>query len=504
MIYNRKENPFRALTTKYQYWISALFLLTVVFYLLSCRKLTEARPPVTSLSQLNVYKSDVSAISVLTGLYQQVSQETFFSGSSSISLITGFGADEFTLSSAVSNTDPKYFHYVDSLVSNINVTRGLNYWGKFYNYIFVCNAAIEGLSTSTTLSTSVKQQLLGEAKFMRAFCYFYLVNLYGDVPLALSTFWEANSRLSRSSKQLVYEQIIKDLQNAQELLSSDYLDANLQVYSVNQLEKVRPSKWAAIALLARVYLYTEQWSNAEMTATLVINHTFGLPLLTNAFLKNSQEAIWQLQPILSGRNTRDAELFLLPVTGPNSNFPAYLSPYLLAAFEGGDQRRYNRNWVDSVKVGSTTYYFPYKYKAGINSGITTIGQLSEYVMVLRLAEQYLIRAEARSRLDNLSGGVSDLNVIRSRAFISNGNYSGIIEKNAILTAILHERQVEFFSEWGHRWFDLKRTGKIDSIMTIVRPTKANGAPWESYMQLFPVPFSDIQANNNLQQNPGYN
>ena len=176
-------------------------------------------------------------------------------------------------------------------------------------------------------------------------------------------------------------------------------------------------------------------------------------------------------------------------------YPVYLSPSLLNSFETGDQRRIN--WVDSVTVSGITYYFPYKYKSA-----TQGAPLTEYLMVLRLAEQYLIRAEAEAQLGNGNGVINDLNMIRTRAGLA--GYAGATDKASLLTAILHERQVELFTELGHRWLDLKRTGNIDAVMQSVTPLKANGSPWQSYQQLYPVWLQDIQRDNNLVQNPGYN
>ncbi len=119
-------------------------------------------------------------------------------------------------------------------------------------------------------------------------------------------------------------------------------------------------------------------------------------------------------------------------------------------------------------------------------------------MVLRLAEQYLIRAEARAETGDLTGALDDLNVIRSRAGLANSTAS---TQEEILAAILHERQTELFTEWGHRWLDLKRTGNVDDVMPTVAAEK--GGSWETTDQFYPVPLSEIDRNPNLTQTPGY-
>jgi hypothetical protein len=124
-------------------------------------------------------------------------------------------------------------------------------------------------------------------------------------------------------------------------------------------------------------------------------------------------------------------------------------------------------------------------------------------MVLRLGEQYLIRSEARAMQGFLVGNNSactDLNVIRHRAGLENVN---LIDQASVIKAIQKERQVELFSEWGHRWLDMKRIKTIDSVMNNVCPKK--GGVWVPYKVLFPLPVYDIKRNPNLRghQNPGY-
>src|SRR5690606_29156305 len=139
---------------------------------------------------------------------------------------------------------------------------------------------------------------------------------------------------------------------------------------------------------------------------------------------------------------------------------------------------------------------------GENSAVTSVESLAEYSMMLRLGEQYLIRAEARAKQGNLASAISDLDAIRDRAGLPLiADINPAISQNALLDLILHEREVELFSEWGHRWFDLIRAGHADERMVIVTPSK--GGTWEITDQLLPIPYNEILLNVNLIQNPGY-
>lgn len=453
----------------------------------SCKKLVDIPSPTDQIVDNNVFSNEETAIAVLTGLYTSMSSDGNFTGPISISSLTGLSADELKLHNAADI--PYLNYYQNSLSANADI--GAEFWSPLYNYIFKCNAAEEGLIATEQLTQAIKRQLLGEVKFMRAFYYFYLVNLFGDVPLATTTNYKVNTLLHRMPKMEVYQKIIADLKEAQNLLSEEYLDGTLHLYT----ERLRPTKWAATALLSRVYLYIGDYINAEAEATAVISNSslYNLGLLEDAFKINSPEAIWQLQPVIIGHNTEDSWTFIIPPTGPDQEHPVYISPQLLNSFETGDQRR--NEWVGSIEITGTIYYYPLKYKSA-----TLDEPLTEYLMVLRLGEQFLIRAEARAQQNNIHGSQSDLNAIRTRAHLPNTNAA---DKASLLIAIQNERRVELFTEWGHRWLDLKRTNSIDAVMSIVTPQKNNGAAWQSYQQLYPLPLSDIESAPNLTQNPGY-
>jgi starch-binding outer membrane protein, SusD/RagB family len=499
-----KPNDKNSGNKKIQMFMFLLFLLNI--FQISCKKLAETPTPTNQVAENNVYSTDPTAIAVFNGLYGKMNRAPFQGGpSGSISLFAGLAADEFTLNSSANYAPFINYFQNDLKQADKSSVSGAEHWPPLYNFVFICNAAIEGLKKSTTITPLVKQQLMGEAKFMRAFIYFYLVNEFGDVPLSLTTDPQVNRVLAKSSKEEIYEQIVLDLLDAEDELSSDYLDLTLLN---NTTERVRPTKWAAIALLARVYLYMRDFVKAEIKATAIINNTqlFSIGLLNSVFLKNSKEAIWQIQPTDIGYNTQEGYALIIPSTGPKgSDNPVRLSNRLLKSFEQGDQRATNGNWVNTViykltPTLSDTIVYPFKYKIGTSPGNNSISGLTEYFMVMRLGEQFLIRAEARAQLGNISEAQSDLNIIRNRAGLTNTNAG---DKASLLAAILYERQIELFSEWGHRWFDLKRTGNVDEVMRVVTPQKANSSPWKSYQQLFPIPLADLQSNSNLIQNEGY-
>jgi starch-binding outer membrane protein, SusD/RagB family len=474
--------------------LSTLYLSMIIGFG-SCTKFIEVDPPITGINADNVYTTDATAAAVLTGIYTNLSKENF---SSRLSIIPALTADELVLFD-LNNTD-YYPCYVNSLSAQLP---SVQFWNKLYAVIFSANNAIDGLNKATSLTTAVKKQLSGEARFLRAFMYFYLVNYYGDVPLALTTDYKTNSTLERTSTSVIYSQIIQDLTEAIDLLSENFVDADGMSTS-SFTERVRPNKWAAHALLSRVYLYTNDFEHAEEEANIVISHSdlFNLTALNNAFLKNSTEAIWQLQVVGTGfgANTEEGRTFVLPNEGPSGFYPLYLSNTLVNSFDTRDQRRIN--WIDSVTVGTEKFFFANKYKIG--SGIS---ESTEYPMVLRIGEQYAIRGEARIKQGNIADGIADLNQLRKRA--NNGtaplnNQLPLLPLNLFpddaIIAVENERRFEFFMEWGHRWFDLIRTERADTVFGEMK-----GNNWQATDKLFPIPQDDIQKNPGLRghQNDGY-
>lgn len=463
----------------------------IVLAAFGCKKQLEVGQPVTSLTSADVFSNDKSTASVLTGIYSQMNGITGYTLNSVI-LYGALSSDELTLFPGAGNST--FTQYYTNNLSAQSIAPDFYYTA--YPIIYTTNSVVENLNAASKLTPALRQQALGEAYFMRAFCYFYLVNLYGDVPLAITTDVKINSVLPRAPIATVYKQIINDLKSAQSLLSIGYRDGSLLNSTI---ERVRPTKWAATAFLARVYLYTSDWTDAAAQATNVINNTalFNLSDLNSVFLANNNEAIWQLQPVNGGENTPDALTFIIPQTGLSGIRPVSLSLRLLKSFEPGDQRL--TNWVgkfiDPTTTPNNVYYYAYKYKVdSINAPVT------EYEMVFRLGEQYLIRAEAEAygAGGGLSGALADINKIRLRAGLP---AIASVSNSDLLNVISHERQVELFTEWGHRWLDLKRTGKVDSVMKIVTPVK--GGVWNTNYSLYPISLPQLKADPHLSQNSGY-
>ncbi|HXD77613.1 MAG TPA: RagB/SusD family nutrient uptake outer membrane protein [Puia sp.] len=451
-----------------------------------CKKLIQISPPSNTVVTNQVFSADAEATSAMSGIYSSMANGYLTFSNSGVTILCGLSADELSVLD-LSQQDNAQFQQ-NALVSNNDHIQIL--WSQLYSAIYGANAMIEGLTGYSGVHDSVKNELTGEAEFIRAFCNFYLVNLFGDVPLITTANWRNTTLSLRTPASQVYEAIISDLTDAEIRLSTDY--------SVAGGQRIVPTKWAAQALLARVYLYMGNWPNAKAEADSVIANSgmYQLDSLNGVFLANSQESIWQLQPNdqNSPFNATEEGSLIIPFDNNTQPFVT-LDSSLLISFETGDNRRLL--WLDSTNYNNAEYYYPYKYKVGPAQGIPG-APVTEYYMVLRLAEQYLIRAEAEA---NGAGGgqqaaISDLDIIRARAGLS--DYGGALIKDSVLAAILHERQIELFAEWGHRWFDLKRIG----IATATLTTNKN-LPVGGNALLYPIPIYDIKTDPNLTQNPGY-
>lgn len=443
-------------------------LLSLLFFS-ACKKLIEVNPSSTQLLTSSVFTDSATVQSSISGVYSTLGMGPYRLG---LSTWPAFSAAELQF---IGNTFDNFTN--NALLSNdANVS---NIWASSYSTIYVANALLEGVATGTGFSERFKTQAMAEARFLRSYCYFYLVNFFGDVPLVTSTDASKNATLPRSTVAAVYAQMLEDFKFAQ-----DNLPAN---YSISGTVRTRVNKWAATAMLARVYLYQGNWAMAEAQASMLIANPSLFELsenLNDVFTPNSREAIFQLY------NDQNGFTLYAQTVLPNavSKVPQYvLTTSLEESFETGDARK--EAWTASTLYNGTTYHYPYKYKS------VTINANTEYLTLLRLAEQFLIRAEARVQQNNLSGARDDLFAIRDRAglgAITSNN------KDQLLLAVEEERRIELNNEWGHRWFDLKRTSRLGAVIGALKPG------WTANAALYPIPEAQRILNRNLTQNPGYN
>jgi len=468
--------------------------LLVLIAASGCKKYLEVPLPITSIAGGSVFENDYTAAGALNSIYTGLYTQGNFDGNQSVNYFTGMYGDELKNFSLVASYLAVYSNGVSSTIGGVTAL-----WTNLYKQLYSVNLAIEGL-TPDNKGLNYRNQWLGEAYFLRGLIYFYLTNTYGEVPLVLSSDYLKNNGLARSPQTEVYQQILSDLQQAQLLLTPELRDDKGLVTT----DRGRPNQTAAAALLARVYLYLQDWKNAATQAGIPIgnNATYklGNPALT--FLVNSTENIWGIVPsqnTVANYKVKDVQVYILPrgVSPIAAGLFGTLSDSLIKSFEPNDLRFTNWVGIDTVAATATApmtlYYYPYKYKA---NGTYTVAQ--ETIVMLRLAEQYLIRAEARAQQSDLTGALSDLNAVRTRAGLPGSN---AVSQTDILNAIQKERRVELFTEGAHRFFDLRRTKALDALMTKLSPLKAG--TWSPYKQWWPIPLTDVQNNTHLIQTFGY-
>nr|WP_121272541.1 RagB/SusD family nutrient uptake outer membrane protein [Pedobacter schmidteae] len=459
-----------------KYIISRSIICAAMMLTLACKSFVEIEAPKDQIPSKKIYLNDELAIAAIRGIYSQMMSSISFAsgGVGSVTVLAGRSADDY-----IDCTTAGALQFSTNELSPANSELQAGLWQSPYKIIYYANSVLEGLEHSANVSAALKTQLMAEAKFVRAFCYFYLTNLFGIVPLILGTDYRLNAVAPSTRQNVIYEQMIKDLKAARIELSEAYPTP----------ERVRPNKAVATALLARVYLYQEDWLNAEAMATAVIEKDNDYKILDDldqVFLKNSLEAIFQMPPVTNNINTREGQLFILN-TAPGAATNVILNDKLVKDFEDGDRRL--AKWVGKFSNTSGSWHYPFKYKVKTNTVVT------EYSMVLRLAEQYLIRAEARTKLGKYEAARDDLNVIRKRANLENTSFDTEPE---LLMAIERERRMELFAEWGHRWLDLKRTKRADAVLA---PLKTPN--WQATDVLYPIPAAERAKNINLEQNNGY-
>lgn len=448
-----------------------LFIL-IAALLTACSDFTQVPTPSSQLTTPSVFQSLSTAEAATADIYARFREDAPFTGS-----LNGYA---YLLENAIDNmdcyaTNAEMQQFANNAVQPSNsLVAGL--WNGSYGIIYQCNAVLEGLENADAIPPADRDRLRGEALFMRAFVHFHLANAFGSVPYVTTTDYAANSSIGKITAGEARERALTDALEAEALLPS----------AQGGVEHYRVDRGVARAFLARIYLYMENWSAAAQKATEVIDDPAYVWVSdpTLEFLRSSTDAIWSLESGIEGVNTKEARTFNF---GSNPTRSA-LTAEFADSFEPGDLRR--SIWVRTVNASSGTYYASRKYQKSLSTFPAV-----EYTIVLRLAEQYLIRAEARAMESDVAGAKADIDKIRERAGLPGTAAAG---PAALLAAIEAERRHEFFCEFAHRWFDLRRTGRMQPVMAALDPS------WNPRNLLFPLPEKELSLNPSLlPQNTGY-
>lgn len=438
---------------------SAIYNIILLLWLLaglaSCKKFLNVQP-IDAVSDQEAITDQASATNAVRGTYRTLSATGYYGATFQFDILMSGNALTYTQSAA----SALQFLYHTVTADNDDLE---TIWAADYAVINQANYVIAKVPAvvDPTFTQALRNQYLGEGYFLRALSYFDLARTFGGVQLFLTPTQQVSDKygVTRSSQSGTYAQVLSDLNNAVSLLP-------------DTATRDRATQKSALALRARLYLYQQQWALAEADADKVIADSPAYKLVTpyNTFFTttNTSESVFEISYSL---------------TYPNPMFSNWK--------KGGNYLPNDStiSLLTNPAIGGS------RSTLLTTSGTTVLGNLyplsngTNPVYVLRIAEQWLIRAEARAQQGNLTGALSDLNAIRSRAGLPN---STAVSQSDILLAIENERRVEFALE-PHRWFDLVRTGRAPAVLNVTDPTH----------YLFPIPSPELAADPSLAQNPGY-
>lgn len=437
------------------------FIATALtFSLASCGNFLEVEPR-ASISDQQTIVDKVSSETAIRGAYD--SFRSYYSVNlQSIGYLSG---DNIQWTGSQSQVQEFINHNVNAENSTIS-----SVWSGIYTTLNRINHVIDKVPTVSDplLTDALKNQIIGEAYFLRSLAYFDLARIWGGVPIitkpTLSP--QDNRGIARASQAEVYEQVIADLEQAETLLPS----------TTDRFRATRKTVWA---LKARYYLYQNNYVKAaEFADKVIADAGYKLVKPYNAFFANdargTEESVFEIFYSINETNAHRGQWQPQQNGGtrqwaPNDAFVALVNNPAIGGTRSTLVAKDNQNrWY-----GNLYYRSP----------------ATDPTFVIRIAELYLIRAEARANTGNTTGAISDLNAVRERSGIASVTPSG---KDAILLAIENERRIEFALE-PHRWFDLVRTGRAAAVLNISDPNKL----------LLPIPAEQLLADKALKQNPGY-
>ena len=446
-------------------YLAGIYLIFIGLAFASCEKYLSESPTDSILSESAITDAGTARAAII-GAYDAV-QGYYASSYPTLGTIT---ADNVIFNGTLS----QYLQLDQNAVPTDNVITVSAYQG-IYKAINSSNSVIAGLSNGSIkdplLTDAEKNKILGEAYFIRALGYFDLARGWGGVQIQLKPTTDLSTLkgIKRSSLSETYDQVLADLVQAETLLPEDATTRN------------RAQKSTVRALRAWLHLYREQWADAENYATQVIANSTKYSLVkpyktffTAPFL--SPESVFELTFSSNDKNSFWNLWYPSTVGGQFTLKPSNpLVAKLNDATTGGTRK--------TLIAGTGTGVYGVLYN--------TISSSTDPSYVIRLAELYLIRAEARAKKSSpdLTGAISDLNLIRARSDVQ--PFTGSTQAD-VIQAIEDENSLEFAFE-SHRWFDLVRTKRVGTVLGV-----ANTNYW-----LFPIPYSDGLSDPDVVQNPGY-
>jgi hypothetical protein len=441
-------------------YIKTVLLLSVLFLGSSCKKFLEEVPNNALPTETSITDASTARAAII-GAYDRL-QQYYAASYPTLGTIT---TDNVIFNGTLS----EYLQLDQNAIPTDNVITVSAYQG-IYRTINSANSVIADVPAvaDPTLTAKEKDNILGEAYFIRALSYFDLARGWGGVQLQLEPTKDLNALkgIKRSTLDQTYDQVLADLVQAEQLLTEDATTRN------------RAQKSAVLALRARLHLYKKQWADAERYATQVINNPkFALVKPYNAFFTAPFQTSESVLELAFSANDRNTFWNLWYPSSSGGQFTLKPSDVLVSKLNDPAIGGTRKSLI--AGTGATVYGVLYN----------TSGTSTDPAYLIRIAELYLIRAEARAQLNKLPEALADLNVIRLRAEVGP---STAITQAEVIKAIEDENAIEFAFE-AHRWFDLTRTERAGTVLGL-----SNKNYW-----LFPLPFSDVQSDPDLTQNPGY-
>ncbi|MFD2597192.1 RagB/SusD family nutrient uptake outer membrane protein [Sphingobacterium griseoflavum] len=357
-------------------------------------------------------------------------------------------------------------------------------WDNLYVIISRANYAIKYIPTVfESEDSALRNQLLGQSRALRALAYFYLVRVWGDVPLVLEPYESINQELfvSKTSSGAVLDQIEEDLL---------FASANCAASYGGERNRVLITKGGADALLTQVYMWRKKYAEAVESADRVLDNSLYALVAMSAWNDIfagglSTESIFEV-----GYNeVQTNALRVLYALGSDADY--FPSESFRNSFEDGDLRR-TRIWDNTQAQPRKIWKF---FGEGFND--ESADPSANNIVMLRLADIMLLKAEAHANLNQADLALPLLNTIRRRAGLEALDVASATSLYGdLVSAILHERSIELCFE-GHRWFDLVRTGRaIETMQPINGLSSAENIFW-------PIHEDAINRNPNIEQNDFY-